>query len=281
MNLRCVAIEEQRSWRDLRQLEQAIPAVRWVNAQEAADSSEPLVACGLWACREPSASQLLRHRMKAGRASLLVARFEPVDLGPLLGAPASIQIAPGESSALAWEDGQRFEVPGVTVVETAIADGHWARSTAGTTVFAYRPHTQAGLTILCTATVAGVALGADPAQQRLLLERVLEEMVRRAPGQVGGDAASQAPKECSTAAEYLERHGPDGALVLLAALNAGDGPVNDAALETIGAKLAEERLAALVAALPGVAPCEIEQALRAAGWGAHLRALTRRRTEAS
>ena len=281
MNHRCVAIEEQRGWRDLRQLEQAIPVVRWASAQEAVDASEPLVACGLWACREPSASQLLRHRMKAGRASLLVARFEPVDLGPILGAPTSIQIAPGETSALTWEDGQRFEVSGVTVIQTAIPNGHWARSTAGTAVFAYRPHTQAGLVVLCTGTVAGVALGADPAQQRSLLERVLEEMARQAPEPVDEDASGQIPDECSTTAEYLERHGPDGALVLLAALHAGAGSVDNAALAAIGASLPEDRLAGLVAALPSASPPDIDQALRAAGWGAHLRALARRQTEAS
>jgi len=172
-------------------------------------------------------------------------------------------------------------VSGATVIQTAIPNGHWARSTAGTAVFAYRPHTQAGLVVLCTGTVAGVALGADPAQQRSLLERVLEEMARQAPEPVDEDASGQIPDECSTAAEYLERHGPDGALVLLAALHAGAGSVDNAALAAIGASLPEDRLAGLVAALPSASPPDIDQALRAAGWGAHLRALARRQTEAS
>lgn len=281
MNHQCVAMEDQRSWRDLRQLEQSVQTVRWVDAHEAIAAPEPLIACGLWACREPAASQVLRERAKAGCSSLLVARFEPVDLGPILGAPGSIQISPGEASALAWEDGQRFEVPGVTVIETALPEGHWARSTAGTTVLAYRPHTEAGLIVLCTATVAGVALGTDPAQQRALLHRILDEMTRRTPARVETGVTEGTPESCTTAAAYLQRYGPDGALVLLAGLHAADGRVNSAALEAIGATLPDDRLASLVAALPTADPHDIEQVLRAAGWGAHLRALARRRMEAS
>lgn len=281
MSLSCVALKEQRTWRDLRRLEQSVQAVRWVDAHEAIAAPEVLVACGLWACRELAASQVLCERAKAGRSSLLVARFEPLDMGPVVGAPAGVQISPGETTALAWEDGQRFEVPGVTVIETAIAEGHWARSTAGTTVFAYRPHTQAGLMVLCTATVAGVALGADPAQQKALLQRILEETTRRTALRAGTDPSGSTVGVCSTAAEYLDHHGSDGALVLLAACGAADGRVSEASLEAIGATLPGDRLADLVAALPTASPEEMERALRAAGWGAHLRVLARRRTEDS
>lgn len=281
MNYQCVALEEQRSWRDLRRLEQSVSGVRWVGADEVAAAPEPLVACGLWASREPSAPQVLRSRAKAGLATLLVARFEPVDMGPILGAVASIQVCPGETSALAWEDGQRFEVPGVTVIDTPLPEGHWARSTAGTTVLGFRQHTEAGLIVLCTATVAGVALGTDPTQQRAMLQCILDEMARRAFLRVVADPAQSGPDVCATAAEYLEHFGPDGALVLLAALNAQAGRVNGETLAAIGATLPEARLATLAAALPDADSHEIEQALRAAGWGSHLRILSRRRLEAS
>jgi len=223
---------------------------------------------------------VLQRRAEAGLASLLVARFEPADLGPALGAPVSIHISPGETTTLAWGDGQAYRVPGVTVIETALAQEHWARSTAGTSILAYRPHTQAGLIVLCTATVAGRALGADQNEQRALFDRLLDEITRRAPDRTAADLVVSTPKVCATAAEYLECHGADGALVLLAAMATPDGRVDCAALAAIGATLAEERLAGLVAALPAAAPDEIEHALRAAGWGAHLRALARRRTEA-
>jgi hypothetical protein len=280
MNHGCVALKEQRNWRDLRLLEQTIPAVRWVDVEAATTAPELFVVCGLWACREKSASQVLRKRSEEGFSSLLVARFEPVDMGALIGAPTSIHIAPKEISSLTWEDGQHYEVPGVTVVNTAISQGHWARSTAGTSILAYRPHTQAGLIVLCTATIAGVALGTDSSQQKALLQRVLEEMTRQAPVTRQSGATQDAPELCSTPAEYLAHHGPDGALVLLAALNADSGPVNSAALEAIGAKLPEDQLKSLVSALPKAAPQNIEEALRDAGWGAHLRTLKLSKLEA-
>jgi hypothetical protein len=215
--------------------------------------------------------------------TLLVARFEPLDLGPVIGAPVSVRLCPGETTTLVWEDGRRYAVPGVTVIETALPQGHWARSTAGTSVLAYRPHTQAGLICLCTATVAGPALGADPAEQQALFGRLLDAMARQAPARTAADGGGKAPAPCASLGEYLERHGPDGALVLLAALNAPDGRADAAGLasmgESIGGALAADRLAALVAAQPSATPGDIEQALNAAGWGAHLRVLARRRTE--
>ncbi len=281
MTLPCAAFADQKSWRDLRQLEDSVPSVRWLDAAGAATAPEPFIACGLWASREPSASDLLKRRAAAGAPSLLVARFEPADLGPVLGTPVAVQVKPGEASAVTWEDGRRYDVPGVTVLDTALAEGHWARSTAGTSVLAFRPHTQAGLIVLCTATVVGPALGTDPAAQRALLHRLLDEMELRAPQRAtcAGDAASQ--EAATTAADYLGLHGADGALVLLAALAVPGAPVDGAALATVGAALPEERLRQLVATMPPAVPGEIELALRGAGWGAHLRTLAHRRTEAS
>ncbi len=277
----CIALADQRSWRDLRQLEDSVPSVRWLDTAAAASAPEPLIACGLWASREPSASDLLRRRAEVGAPSLLVARFEPADLGSVLGAPVAVQVMPGEASAVTWEDGRRYSVPGVTVVDTALAEGHWARGAAGTSVLAFQPHTQAGLIVLCTATIAGPALGADPAAQRALLHRLLDEMECRAPRCAVAAADAASPEAATTAAEYVDRHGADGALVLLAALATPSAPVDAAALAAIGTALPEDRLDLLVAAMPPAAPGEIEQALRGAGWGAHLRALGHRRREAS
>ena len=277
----CAALSTQRGWRDLRHLEAAVSSVRWLDNDEALAAPEPLVACGLWASRESSAKAVLKHRAEAGVASLLVARFEPADLGPVLGAPVAIMIKPGETSELRWEDGHRYEVPGVTVIDTALSEGHWARSAAGTSVLAFRPHTQAGLIALCTATVAGPALGADPTAQRALLHRVLDELERRAPRRPTPAVDHVTPQSAADAAEYLERHGADGALVLLAVFALPGRPVDAAALAAIGAALPDVRLTQLAAQLPDAAPDEIEQALRAAGWGAHLRTLARHRTEVS
>ncbi len=277
----CIALADQRSWRDLRQLEDTAPSVGWLDAADAVTAPEPLVACGFWASREPAASDLLRRRAETGASSLLVARFEPADLGPVLGAPAAVQVRPAETSAITWKDGRRYDVPGMTVLDTALAEGHWARSIAGTSVLAFRPHTQAGWIVLCTATVVGPALGAEPAAQRALFHCLLDEMERQAPRRATGDGDAASPDAAATATDYLDRHGADGALVLLAALAAPDAPVDGTALAAIGAALPEDRLELLVAALPPAVPGEIEQALRVAGWGAHLRALVHRRQEAS
>ncbi len=277
----CAALAEQRSCRDLRQLEDSVSSVRWLDATSVATAPEPLIACALWASREPSASDLLRRRAEAGASSLLVPRFGPANLGSVLGAPVAVQVRPGEASAVVWEDGNRYDVPGLTVLDTALADGHWARSTAGTSVLAFRPHTRAGLIVICTATVVGPALDADPAAQRALLNRLLDELERRAPRHAIAADDGASPEAPATAADYLDRHGADGALVLLAALAAPGAPVDAAALAAIGAALHENRLERLVAAMPSAQPAEVEQALRAAGWGSHLRALGQRGREAS
>src|SRR5262245_22106690 len=106
MTRRCAALVDQSSWRDLRQLEVAVPGVGWRDEDEALPAPELLVACGLWASRESSASAVLRRRAESGAASLLVARFEPADFGPVLGAPVAILVVPAEASAVTWKDGR-------------------------------------------------------------------------------------------------------------------------------------------------------------------------------
>ena len=302
---RVVALADQRDWRDLRLLAQrpddTWPETRWLDPETAATASEPLIACGLWACRDPAAPSLLRRRSAAGLASLLVARFEPHDLAAVIGAPATVRIVPGELGALHWQNARVDPVPAVTVIDSPLPEGRWARapSTHGgaTGVLAFRSHTGAGLIVLCTATITARALGVHPRQQRDLLRHLLQEMARcaPAPGLSRADTPEPPAERSAHPDEYLARHGADGALVLLAALRApADAPadvragsVDAAVLHAIGADLPAARLAALTADLPpdltdtpgAWAPEAIAQALRAAGWGAHLRALARR-TEA-
>lgn len=280
MTHQCVALSNQESWRDLRLLDTCVSSIRWIGHKEALQAPEPLIACGLWASRDPVASQLLKHRSDLGAASLLVARFETTNLRSVLNAPADILVSPGEASLVTWEDGQQYEVPCVTVIETALAEGHWARGPSGTSVLAFRPHTQAGLIVLCTATVASPALGASQSDQRALLIRLLDEVENRSPGLSASTVDAGEPEIAASAADYLILHGEDGALVLLAALVAQGAPLDSSALASVGAALPEERLARLVAAMPSAAPEEMEKALRTAGWSAHLRNVTQRRTEA-
>jgi hypothetical protein len=281
MSPRCVAFAEQRSWRDLRLLDEAVPDVQWLDVGDALQAPVPLVVCGLWASREPTAQSLLERRANSGASTLLVARFEPADLGPILGAPVSANVVAGEASSITWEDGKQYEVPGVTVIDSALHDGHWARSTAGTSVLAFRPHTQAGLIVLCTATAVAQALDTDPTEQSALMHRLLGELEKRAPRRATTGSDSRMKQTVETATDYIERFGDSGALVLLATLVGPGVRVDDESLSKLGAALPPHELADLVAALPSLEFDEIRAALKRAGWSSHLRMLANIRTEAS
>lgn len=272
----CVALESQRGLRDIRHLPPE--AVRWVGDRELADADEPAILCGLWASRDPSARQVLQRRQERGCVTLLVARFEPGDLSSVLGAPVAVRVVAVEGSEVTWEDGTRFLVPAMAAVEASLPEGHWARVGAKTAVLAWRPHTTAGLTILCTATVAGPALGAEPSIQLQLLERILDEAGRRTV-QPRFSTTADEPKVADSASDYLVRHGDGGALMLLAWLAAPGPEVDAAAVTRLGANLEPEELRRLAAGLPQMEPIEVHEALLAAGWGAHLRVFAERPTE--
>src|SRR5690606_34659727 len=164
--------------------------------------------------------------------------------------------------------------PATTAIDTPLPEGHWGRSSDRVTVLAWRPHTQSGVTVVCTPTVAGRALGATASAQLGLLERIVSEAAALAPAK-----PSIAKLERPTAAtvyEFLDQEGDLGALALLAWW-AAPGPELDAgALQRLGARLEDSDLVRLSAALPPLEPSEVYETLKAAGWGAHLRVLEHR-----
>lgn len=270
-----VALDDQRSWRDLRLLPP--DRVRWVDAAALATAPEPAVVCGAWAAEAPEAAAVLRERQRAGATTVLVPRFGAGALGPVLGAPVAVDVFPAESSTVTWHDGTTFAVPATTALRTSLPDGRWGRSADHATVVAWRAHSQAGWTILCTATVAGRAIGADPAAQLGLLERILDEAAATtAPRPT---AAEPVTAPAASAEDFLAQHGELGALALLAWWAAPGPDLDEAALARLGVQLDADALRRLGDTLPPLEPGDVEATLRAAGWGAHLRVLEQRPVE--
>ena len=268
-----VGLESQRGWRDLRLLPEE--SGRWVSEAELAHAPEPAVVCGLWVS-EDGAAAVLRQRQQAGRVTVLVPRFQPMDLQRVLGAPARVQIEPAESSEVRFQGQDAFAVPATTAIDTPLPEGHWGRAGDRVTVLAWRPHTQSGITVVCTPTVAGRALGATASDQLRLLERILDEARALVPANPTAEA--QVPA-AATAQDFLDQEGDLGALALLAWW-AAPGPTLDAgALQRVGARLDADELVRLGAALPPLEPSEVYETLKAAGWGAHLRVLEHRPAE--
>lgn len=271
-----VGLQVQRDWRDLRLLPADLG--RWVDAAGLAEAQEPAVICAAWASEAPEAADVLRRRRERRSTTVLVPRFHAGPFRAVLGAPVEIEVAPAETHAVTWHDGTIFEVPATSAVHTALPAGQWGRSEGRTTVFAWRPHTQAGWTILCTPTVAGRALGADAGAQLGLLERILDEADRSAaaPSERAPTASIQ---PAASARDYLARHGELGALALLAWWAAPGPSIDEGALARLGVRLDPLELRRLGQALPPLEPGEVEETLRAAGWGAHLRVLEQRPAE--
>lgn len=269
-----VGLVSQRDWRDLRLL--PAEAGRWVSEAELAHAPEPAVVCGLWAS-EAGAAAVISQRQQAGRVTVLVPRFEPMNLQPVLVAPSRVQIKPAESSLVLWQGQDAFSVPATTAIDTPLPEGHWGRSGDHVTVLAWRPHTQSGITVVCTPTVAGRALGAATGDQLRLLDRILTQACALVPADPSSTAAGR--QAAASAQEFLDQEGDLGALALLAWLVAPGPALDAAALQRVGAHLDDTELIRLSAALPLLEPGEVYETLKAAGWGAHLRVLEHRSSE--
>src|SRR5262245_14615564 len=112
--LRCAALQNQRSGRDLAQLPELVDEVIWVAETDAENAAEPVVVSALWVADNIERGRnLLRSRSNAGRATVLVPRFKGGDLATLLGAPSAVEVRAGNFDGVSWEDGQQYGVPGV------------------------------------------------------------------------------------------------------------------------------------------------------------------------
>jgi hypothetical protein len=270
------ALTTQKGLRDLGSLPGLAESVAWLESGEAATEPAPLVVCGLWLAQSADeARAVLRGRTQAGLTTVVVPRLQAGDLSGLLGAPATIEVVPGEFRGVSW-DGQDYAVPGVAVLETSLHAGKWAVAAGlGTAVLAWRPHAGAGAVVLCTAALTGRPLGVEREQQRQLLERILREAASgtTAPRREELSVAERVPL-----GTFLDEEGEAGAALLLAWLVAGADEaeaVRSAAQQLLGLELQTPEIKRMLARLvvPGVEEARAE--LQRRGWGPHLRRLPR------
>lgn len=280
MEVRCAALLDQKQARDLRLLAELVDHVDWLPADELGEARAPALVSGSWvADNEAAARELAASRSSAGRATVFVSPLRAGDWRALLGAPTAVDVVLGQASSLRWHDGTEYEVPSVTCIQTSLHAGQWASSDAGPVVLAYRGTTTAGPIVLCAANLTGSQIGVDDEAQRSALRRLLTE-VGSAAAEKRATHGPQAPLD--TAEEFLAEAAEAGASLSLALVAAGGDRSADlagVARDVLGLALPAGH-EALLERLPTVSVAELEAALAARGWSAHLRHLRRHLTEA-
>lgn len=280
MEMQCAALTAQRKTRDLRLLEDLVDQVDWLSVDELREARTPALVSGSWvADNEAIARELAASRSRAGRATVFVSPLRAGDWRELLGAPTTVDVVLGQATSLRWHDGTEYEVPSVTRIQTSLHAGVWASSDVGPVVLAYRGTTTAGPIVLCAANLTGSQIGVDDEAQCSALRRLLAE-AGSAPAKKSETHELREPLH--TAEEFLAEAAEAGALLSLALVAAGGDRSADLAgiaHEVLGLSLPSGH-AALLERLPKVSVAELEAALAARGWGAHLRQLRRQLTEA-
>jgi hypothetical protein len=274
--MRCAALESQRSGRDLAQLEELAGQVHWIADSAAADIENPLILSGMWVFdNQERGREVLRRRSAAGRMTLLVPRWRAGDIGSLVGASTSVQVRASNFDGVAWEDGQQYAVSGVSSLRTALHAGKWAVATGvGTVLLCFRPHMTAGPIVICTAAVAGRPSGVALEEQRRLLGRILAEADALASPRSTKPTEAPPSKPAADIGTFLREEGPAGAVLLLALLaSKGDkaGDLAGSAKLHLGVDLDPGELQRVLGRLPESNGPEMAAALKAFGWGAHLR----------
>jgi hypothetical protein len=281
MEVRCAALLDQKKARDLRLLESLVDHVDWLSPDELRGSPAPVLISGSWiAENEGTARELAAARSRAGRATVFVPRLRAGDWRELLGAPTAVEVVLGQASALRWHDGTEYEVPSVTCIRTSLHAGQWASSDVGSVVLAYRATTTAGPVVLCAANLTNSQIGVDEGAQRSALRRLLSDVVD-ALGTETEDEPDEPQASLETAEDFLAETAGAGASLSLALVAAGGDRGADlagVARDVLGLTLPADH-EALLERLPTVSVAELEAALAARGWSAHLRHLRRHLTE--
>ncbi|MEQ9078267.1 MAG: hypothetical protein RLP09_30650 [Sandaracinaceae bacterium] len=280
MQMRCAALTDQRKTRDLRLLEDLVDQVDWLSVDELRETRAPALMSGSWvADNESTARELATSRSRAGRATMFLAPLRAGDWRELLGAPTAIDVGLGQAGSLRWHDGTEYQVPSVTCIRTSLHAGQWANSDAGPVVLAYRATTSSGPIVLCAANLTSSQINVDEAAQRTALRRLLVEVGTAESAETESD---ETPAPLDTAEEFLVATAGPGASLSLALIAAGGDRSADlagVARDVLGLALPAGH-EALLERLPAVSMPELEAALAAHGWSAHLRHLRRHMTEA-
>lgn len=276
--MRCVALTEQQSLRDLSQLAKLTDELSWISADKLPIASGLAVICGLWLQDGGEAAvALLRKRCEVGLVTLLVPRFKAGNLAGLLGAPSAIEVKPGDFSEIVWCEGSIYSVSGVSHFKTSLHAGNWAKAEAGgTTVLGFRTHATAGPIILCSASLTSRPLGIKFEEQQRLFDQIVSCIAAMGvvPKKVESDEPIRTVSPLGIEA-FLDEFGEQGASLLLALVASNGDREADLAVnaqKAIGLRLTDETVGLLKqleeTPLPG-----IESALQKYGWGAYLRRL--------
>jgi len=272
---RFAAMEIQKSLRDLAGLPRLCDDVTWLDLEALATASEPAFLVGIWLTDEPApAKQLIARRSAAGLATVVVPRFKAGDLRAVLKTPTSVRVKTGEYDSFSWDGGEPIAVPGQTVLETTLhASKCGSVAGLGTTVLSYRPHEAAGAIVLCTAGLTSRQLGVDVAQQRRLLDLIIERAASPVARPVP-KIEKPAPTPAASVDELLAMGHPQDAAVLLALALGGGSREPDAvaaAAVSLGFNLHDQDVRYVLGRMPDASVAAMEQALRKHGWGAFLR----------
>ncbi len=269
------ALESQKTLRDLIQLPRLAEEIRWISDQEIPTEKCPLVICGIWLSDSVNgAGQLLAERSKKGFGTIIVPRFKAGDLASVLQAPSAIDVVASDFDSFQWEDGQQFDIPGVTYFQTSLHAGRWGIATGlGPVVLCYKPHAAAGPIVLCSAALTGRPFGIKVTDQQEILTRLLAEM-ETVPQEIKQEETVVSEEiQFEDLDSYLAETGDQGAQVLLLLLSyEGNRDANLAeAARKFNLRVEEEKIARFLKILPETSLDEIRDKLEDYGWGAYLR----------
>ncbi len=164
-------------------------------------------------------------------------------------------------------------------LRTTLHAGRWAiASGVGTVVLCFRPYAAAGPIVVCTAALTSRPPGVESGEQRRLLERIVAEAASHT-GPPVHDRDNEPPVEPAFDLDaYLDEEGEVGAALLLA-MRACEGDrsadVATVAREVVGVVIPIGEVDRCVRRIPEASTKMIAIALRAHGWGAHLRQIER------
>jgi hypothetical protein len=184
-------------------------------------------------------------------------------------------VRPSNFDGLVWEDGQSYAVPGVSSLRTVLHAGKWAIATGvGTVLLCFRPYITSGPIVICTAAVSGRPTGVRLEEQRRLLARILSEAERLAAPSDQNELKTRPTQPAPDLETYLREEGPAGAALLLALIACNGNKAADlgnSVKARIGVEIDPVELQQVLSRLPESSSPEMAAALRASGWGAHLR----------
>jgi hypothetical protein len=271
------ALESQKALRDLIQLPKLAEELRWISDQNIPTENNPLVICGIWlSVSKDNTARLLAERSKKGFGTIIIPRFKAGDLASVLQAPSAIDVVPSDFESFQWEDGQPFDIPGVTYFQTSLHAGRWGIAAGlGPVVLCYRPHAAAGPIVLCSAALFGRPFGVKVADQQELLSRLLAKMKTTRRDIKKEETIDSEEIMLADLDSYLTETDDQGALVLFLLYSCGgdrDANLYEAARK-FNLRVEEEKICRFLKILPETSHDEIRKRLEAYGWGAYLRRL--------